>query len=99
MKQRLKRVLLLILGLLLAPGCVFMNVKIPLDTDLQDTELGSKVGVADTHAVLGLVAWGDSGMQAAAQDGDIQTLRHADREYLVILGIVYARQRTVVYGD
>lgn len=100
MKRRLKRVLLVTLVLLsAATGCVYMNVRIPLDTDLKDTELGSKVGKADTHAVLGLVAWGDSGMQAAAKDGDIQILRHADAEYLVVLGILYARQRTVVYGD
>lgn len=99
MKRRLILVLLLILALLPAPACVYMNVKIPLDTDLHDTELGTKVGTADSHAVLLLAAWGDSGMQAAAKDGDIRLLRHADVEYLVVLGIVYMRQRTVVYGD
>jgi hypothetical protein len=49
--------------------------------------------------VLGLFAWGDAGTQAAARNGGIQTLNHADSEVFVILGFVYARTRTVVYGD
>ena len=80
-------------------ACVYMNVKQPLDTDLQETQLGTKVGRSQAQSVLGLVAWGDAGTQAAARDGGITTLRHADRETLAILGGVYARFRTVVYGD
>ena len=34
-------------------------------------------------------------MQAAAEDGDIQILRHADREVLVVLFLVYSRHRTI----
>lgn len=82
-----------------APGCLYMNVTTPLDTDLDDTRLGSKVGRSQAHSVLGLVAWGDAGTQAAARDGGIEVLRHADSELLLVLGFVYGRQRTVVYGD
>ena len=71
----------------------------PLDTDLHQTELGSKVGRSESQAVLGLFAWGDSGTQAGARNGGITTLRHADRDVFAILGLVYVRQRTVVYGD
>ncbi len=89
----------MILSLLASPGCIYMNVTTPLDTDLDETLLGSKVGKSSAHSVLGLVAWGDAGTQAAAEDGDIEVLRHADTETLLVLLFVYARTRTVVYGD
>ncbi len=82
-----------------ATGCVYTNITAPLDTDLDATELGSKVGRSEAQSVLGLVAWGDAGTQAAANEGGITTLRHADREVFSILGVVYVRSRTVVYGD
>lgn len=91
------------LGALLAAaplvGCAYANISMPLDTDLDRTELGSKVGRASIHSVLGMVAWGDAGTQAAARNGGLQVLTHADQEVLVILGVVYARRTTVVYGD
>jgi len=80
-------------------GCVYLNVTSPLDTDLHETRLGSKVGVSEMKSVLGLVAWGDAGTQAAARAGQITTLRHADTQTFAILGFVYVRQRTIVYGD
>ena len=80
-------------------GCVYTNITTPLDRDLHATELGSKVGRSEAQSVLGLVAWGNAGSQAAAKNGGITTLRHADMEIFSILGFVYARQRTVVYGD
>ena len=80
-------------------GCVYVNVKAPLDTDLHETRLGTKVGTSEAQSVLGMFAWGDAGTQAAARNGGITTLRHADSEIFSILGFVYARQRTVVYGD
>lgn len=88
-----------LLALTLMPGCVFVNVTTPLDQDLDETLLGSKVGISEAHSILGLVAWGDAGTQAAARDGNIEVLRHADSEILAVLMFVYARQRTIVYGD
>lgn len=80
-------------------GCVYMNVTAPLDTDLDKTELGSKVGKSEAQSVLGVVAWGDAGTQAAARNGGITTLRQMDQETFAILGFVYVRVRTVLYGD
>ena len=91
--------LLLLAGLLVLSGCVYMNVEIPLDTNLQETTLGEKTGESQFHSVLGLFAWGDAGTQAAAENGGITVLRHADRRMFAILGFVYYRQTTVVYGD
>jgi hypothetical protein len=83
---------------LLVPGC-YINTMIPMDHDLDQTELGSKVGRASVKSVLWAVAWGDAGTQAAAAEGGLKTINHADREIFVVLGGVYARMTTVVYGD
>ena len=97
----MKRPLACLLGLatLALPGCVYAHIKSPLDEDLQETKLGAKVGTASNQQILGLVAWGDASMQAAAMNGGIKTLNHADQELLSILWFVYTRQTTIVYGD
>ena len=97
--RRLPLLLVLLASLVFSPGCIYMNVTTPLDTNLDETELGSKVGKSSAHSVLWLFAWGDAGTQAAAEDGDIQVIRHADQETLLVLLFIYARTRTVVYGD
>jgi len=76
-------------------GCI--NVTRPLDHDLDRTELGSKVGKARLHCVTPLVCWGDAGTQAAARNGDLHVLTHADHELLLIL--LYGRETTVIYGE
>ena len=85
--------------LLLTSGCVFTSVKIPLDTNLEETKLGTKTGEATSESVLWLVAWGDSGTQAAALNGGITTLLHADQKIFSVLFGLYSKQTTVVYGD
>ena len=87
------------LALALLPGCVYANFKAPLDTDLDRTQLGSKVGESKMQSILWLVAWGDAGTQAAARNGGITTITHADRRVLSILGGLYAEHTTIVYGD
>ena len=89
----------LFLVLLVTPGCVYTNVKVPLDKDLDKTELGEKVGKSELESVAWLVAWGDAGTEAAAEQGGITTIRHADRQVFSILGGLYYRQTTIVYGD
>ncbi|MBX3464815.1 MAG: hypothetical protein KF830_16730 [Planctomycetes bacterium] len=79
-------------------GCLYAYVTTPLDTDLQNTELGDKVGESSNHAVLGLVAWGDGGTKAAADAGGIKTLTHADQRVYQILWGVYTKRTTIVYG-
>ena len=89
---------LLAVLLLVCTGCVYTRVTVPLDTDLQETDLGDKTGKSEYQSVLWLVAWGDSGMQAAAEQGGITTLKHADQEVMSVLFGLYYRQRTIVYG-
>lgn len=91
--------LLAVLAVALLPGCIFSQVRAPLDTNLEETNLGSKVGSSSAHIVLGLVSWGDAGTRAAALNGGIETITHADQEFMVILGFVYLRRTVIVYGD
>jgi hypothetical protein len=87
------------LALSLAPSCVLTDIKIPLDTDLDETQLGDKVGEASSQEVLWLVAWGDAGIQAAAKEGGITTITHADTKIFSVLFGLYFKQTTVVYGN
>jgi hypothetical protein len=81
-----------------AAAGLYMNTRAPLDTEFDETELGDKTGKASVRSVLWLIAWGDASAAAAAQDGGIETIRHADYEFLSVLG-VYQSFTTVVHGD
>ncbi|MBI3818567.1 MAG: hypothetical protein HY286_07755 [Planctomycetes bacterium] len=80
-------------------GCLYSHVRHPLDLDLQETKLGSRRGEATAQSILWLVAWGDAGTAAAAQNGGITTLRHMDTEILFIFFGLFASETTIVYGD
>lgn len=86
-------------GTLALPGCVYADFKTTLDTDLHATKLGAKTGESSTQSVLWLVAWGDSGTKAAAENGGITTINHADAKVFSILWGLYSKVTTVVYGD
>lgn len=45
-------VLMVAAGLMLLSGCAYVNVKSPLDMDLDRTTLGEKTGVAEARSVL-----------------------------------------------
>lgn len=80
-------------------GCVYSNVRFPLDEDLWKTELGSKVGVSSNHSIAWLVAWGDAGVEAAAKNGDLRVINHMDMGIESYLFGLYIRRDTIVYGD
>lgn len=82
-----------------ASGCAYVNIRTPFDTDLNRTDLGSKKGFATDYSLLWLVSWGDASYAAAAKNGDITVLKHADQEMQQILLGLYTRWRVVVYGD
>ena len=86
-------------GLIVLSGCAYVNVKSPLDVDLDQTRLGEKTGVAEARSILWLFAWGDASYATAAANGGITTLRHADQEVFNVLFGLYTRWRVVVYGD
>jgi hypothetical protein len=80
-------------------GCAYMDVKAPLDLDLDKTTIGSKTGKASSQSILWLVAWGDSGTKAAAKNGNISVINHMDvRIQSYLLGL-YSKKTVIVYGD
>lgn len=90
---------LLAAAILLAPGCAYMHVQTPLDTNFDATQLGAREGRSHAYSVLWLFAWGNAGTKAAATQGDIKVIRHADTEVKSVLFGLYSRMTTVVYGD
>ncbi len=99
MRRPFSALVTLTLLVLFGSGCLYSDITLPLDTNLQETELGSKVGRSSFKSVLWLFAWGDAGTQAAARDGDIRVLRHADTQTFLVLFGLYYTQQTIVYGD
>jgi len=93
---------LVLLALLLAPlasGCLYTHIQTPLDLDLDRTQLGTKIGRSQWQSVLWAVAWGDGGTQAAAKEGGLTVINHADSETFVILAGIYWSQTTILYGE
>jgi len=80
-------------------ACAYANVRAPLDTNVSGTKLGSKVGYSSSQSVMHLVAWGDSGVEAAARDGGLTTVEHLDMQYFSILFGLYTKVTTIAYGD
>ncbi|MCM8533686.1 MAG: TRL-like family protein [Lentisphaeraceae bacterium] len=93
------KVILVFLTMTLGTSCMYTDIQMPMDTDFDKTTLGSKEGKASTHTVLYLVSWGDAGSKAAATDGGVDVINHADREILSVLFGLYTKVTTVVYGD
>ena len=95
----MKKLLLLLAAVSTLSGCVYSDIRLPLDEDLWQTELGSKVGVSSTYSVLWLVAWGDAGVKKAAENGGITVVNHMDMGIESYLFGLYMRRDTIVYGD
>ena len=84
---------------LMLSGCLYARVIYPLDTDVNETRLGEKVGRASSQSLLWAVAWGDGGVEAAARDGDLTVINHLDVERYVLFFGAYVRVTTIAYGD
>ncbi|MCB0324964.1 MAG: TRL-like family protein [Bdellovibrionales bacterium] len=80
-------------------GCLYTDIKTPLDTDVAETTLGTKVGRASARSYLFLFATGDASVEAAARDGFITTIRHLDAQQKVVLFGLYTETTTIAYGD
>lgn len=97
-----KRIVLLMVIVALAGvlnGCLYANVKTPLDIDADNTKMGTKVGTATIQSVLWLVAWGDASTEAAAKNGNISVINHMDHEAFSVFFGLYSKSTTIVYGE
>ncbi len=97
--KRIVLVVVVLLSLSMLGGCLYTNVLMPFDTDLNKTVLGQKKGEASNQSVLWLVAWGDASTAAAAKQGGLTTVNHMDREVLFVMYGLYTKTTTIVYGD
>jgi len=95
----MRRILIAIVASAALSGCVYSNIRFPLDEDLWKTELGTKVGVSSNYSIAWLVAWGDAGVAQAAQNGGIKVINHMDMGIKSYLFGLYVRRDTIVYGD
>lgn len=93
------RTIIMLAAAILLQGCLYTKIQMPMDRDFDSTNLGSKEGRSDIKSVLYLVSWGDGGTRAAAEQGSIKTITHADREVFSIFFGSYTRITTIVYGD
>jgi hypothetical protein len=80
-------------------GCFYVGVTAPLDTDLDKTTLGSKTGKSTAQSIMWLVAWGDAGTKAAAENGNITVINHMDTQIFSVFFGIYSKNTTIVYGD
>ncbi len=92
-------IIVLLLMSVLVSGCAYTNIQRPLGTEFNKTELGTKTGRSSNYSVLWLIAWGNGGTKAAAENGNIQVIRHADTKFIFVLFGLYAKVTTIVYGD
>jgi hypothetical protein len=99
LKTFIRLFILLTMVFVFSSACAYVNVKTPYDSDLNLTELGSKKGTAKATSVLWLVSWGDASYAAAAKDGGITVMKHADQEVKQYLLGLYSTWSVVVYGD
>jgi len=80
-------------------GGLFSMNQAPLGTEPQGRPVSTKQGEASVSTVLGLVSWGDCGLQAAARDGNLTTIEYCDYKYLNVLLGLYQRMTVVAYGQ
>ena len=93
------KILLPLLFVLSLSSCVYTNIRVPLDQDVNNTIIGPKVGLSRSHSIAWLVAWGDSGVRAAAEDGHIKTIQHLDQHFINVLFGLYTEHETIAYGE
>lgn len=62
--------------------------------------VGAKCGTATETRILGFLPFaGDHGIDAAAKNGGIKKISHVDSEEFNVLGYIYKKTTTKVYGE
>ena len=98
MKKKIFICCMLVCSLMFS-SCAYVDIKTPYDKNLDKTQLGSKVGVSHIYSLMWLVAWGDGSYSAAAKNGGITIMRHADQQVQYYLFGLFAKRTIIVYGD
>lgn len=81
-----------------AQAVFFNNTSAPLTTEYAETPVaGLRSGEASAVNIMGLFAFGDCGLRAAAEEGELKTISFADYANFNVLGI-YQKTTVTVYG-
>jgi len=57
-----------------------------------------KKGESTSFGILGMVAFGDAGIESASKKAQITAIQHVDKSCLYILGGLFMMETTKVYG-
>ncbi len=71
--------------------------KAPLSTEGK-CNVGVRRGESSSVSLLGLYAWGDCSIGAAARNGGLKKIEYFDYEYLNVIGI-WQQATVVAYGE
>ena len=83
-------------------GWIYTGVKDPaqaLTVAVDPSASSRKQGHSSAQAILGLVAYGDSSIDAAMKDGGITKVHHIDHMVELVFGGVWAKSTTIVRGE
>ena len=83
---------------LLGTGMVYEGVTVPHSVTSNTISNNVKVGRSNYVTVLGMIAIGDGGINAAAKNAGIKKISHVDEQKTSILG-VFTKSETIVYGE
>lgn len=78
-------------------GLIYTGVKLPVSNATGSVSY-NKTGQATSKSILGLVAWGDSSIKAAADEGKVVKINSIDYQADNLFG-VYGKYTTIVYGE
>ena len=79
-------------------GAVFSGYEAPVDITFNNTVIGSKQGTGSCTTILGLIAFGDASVAAAAREGNITRVDHVGYSFTNIL-CIYTNYEIIVYGE
>lgn len=81
------------------PGCIMLDVGHDGYVVAEDGKVSStKTGKAMQDSLLGWITGGDSSIEAARTDGEINKISHVDWHSTSLLGLI-GDCTTIVYGD
>jgi hypothetical protein len=81
-------------------GTLYTEISAPLDLNSAGGKtIGEKKGESTCISILGLVAVGDAGLKAAAENGGLTTIRHLDYKFKNVFFGFFTRYTTVAYGE
>lgn len=99
----MKKIVLFILLTAFISGCagvgygsLYTDITEPVNATSNDK--GSKTGESECINILGLVAYGDCSIEAAAKKGKIAKIKSVDKKTFSILGI-FAKHTMIVTGE